>query len=169
MTAPSEAVVAGIDPGKTGALAIVFPDGSVQCLDVPRIKLKGKDKPAWSQWEQEWGDTLGLVGVDMVVIEDVSGGNQQGRQTGVTSAFNFGGTLRFAHALALSARPRPAVHFVTPSVWKGKLGLLNSDKGASREKCRNLYPRAVPLLTRVKDDGRAEAVLLAHYGRKYLC
>ena len=168
MTARSDLIVAGIDPGKTGAGAILYPDGSIEFLDVPRIKLKGKDKPAWSEWEGTWGAALELAGVGAVIIEDVSGGNQQGRQTGVQSAFNFGRTLGFVHAIAAGVRPKPAIHFVTPAVWKGKLGLLNSSKGASREKCRTLYPKATPDLARVKDDGRAEAALLAHYGRKYL-
>ena len=49
-----------------------------------------------------------------------------------------------------------------------KLGLLNSGKDASREKFRTLWPKHADLVARVKDDGRAEAALLAEYGRKYL-
>jgi hypothetical protein len=49
MTAPSDLIVAGIDPGKTGALAILYP-GAVEFFDVPRIELRGKDKPAWLDW-----------------------------------------------------------------------------------------------------------------------
>ena len=80
--------------------------------------------------------------------------------------FSFGRTLGFAHAIASASKAR--VEFVTPTVWKGKLGLLNSNKGASRELARTLYPRGACHFTRVKDDGRAEATLLAHYGRKFL-
>ena len=155
-------IIAGIDPGKTGALAITYPDGAVQVWDVPRVKLKGKDVPAWHDWQGSWSAAFDFAGVDLVVIEDVSARPGQG----VTSMFTFGRSLGFAHALVVASGA--AVQFVTPAVWKGKLGLLNSSKGASREKATALYPRSAGLLGRVKDDGRAEAILIAHYGRKFL-
>lgn len=162
MPAPSEMIIAGIDPGKTGALAITYPEGVIFAFDVPRIKLRGKDVPAWSDWQRSWSSALEFHAPDMIVIEDVAARPGQG----VTSMFTFGRTLGFAHALAVASGA--AVHIVTPTVWKGKLGLLNSSKGASREKASAFYPRSVGLLDRVKDDGRAEAILLAYYGRKFL-
>lgn len=157
-------IYAGIDPGKTGALAILLPDNSVEFLDVSRIKIKGKDEPAWSGWLSSWRYLMELAGVTHVIIENVAARPGQG----VSSMFKFGRTLGFAHAIALSIQPAPSIEFVTPTVWKGKLGLLNSNKGASREKAVSLYPKAASELTRVKDDGRAEALLLAHYGRRFL-
>lgn len=155
-------IVAGIDPGKTGALAVAYPDGVALVFDVPTVKLKGKDKPAWSDWFTSWRNALAFNMPDMIVIEDIAARPGQG----VTSMFTFGRTLGFVHAIACTANV--PIHFVTPSVWKGKLGLLNSDKGASREKARTLFPRAAHALERVKDDGRAEAMLLAHYGHRFL-
>lgn len=162
MSAPSDMIIAGIDPGKTGALAIIYPDGTIQVFDVPRINLRGKDVPAWSDWQRTWSSALEFNVPDLIVIEDVSARPGQG----VTSMFSFGRTLGFAHALAVASGA--SVQMITPSVWKGKLGLLNSSKGASREKATALYPKSVGLLGRVKDDGRAEAILIAHYGRKFL-
>lgn len=162
--APSKAIFAGIDPGKTGALAILYPDNSVEFFDVPRVKLKGKDVPAFTEWQTDWSIALGLAGVDYAVIEDVAARPGQG----VSSIFKFGRTLGFAHAIVLGVRPRPAIRFTTPAQWKGKLGLLNSSKGASREKAVNLFPSVESRLSRVKDDGRAEALLIAHYGRLQL-
>lgn len=157
-------IFAGIDPGKTGALAILLPDGSVIFQDVPRVKLRSKDVPAWSDWFKSWGDLMDMAGVTHVIIEDVASRPGQG----VSSIFKFGRTLGFAHSIALSIKPTPSIEFVTPAQWKGKLGLLNSNKGASREKAVSLYPGAENRLLRVKDDGRAEALLLAHYGRRFL-
>jgi crossover junction endodeoxyribonuclease RuvC len=155
---------AGIDPGKTGALAILHPDNSVEFFDVPRVTLRGKDVPAYADWQMIWSTALGLGTVDKAVIEDVAARPGQG----VSSMFKFGRTLGFAHAIVLGIRPRPAIEFTTPAQWKSKLGLLNSSKGASREKAVNLFPSVESRLTRVKDDGRAEALLLAYYGRKFL-
>lgn len=154
-------IVAGIDPGKTGALSILYDNNVVSCFDVPMQLVKGKAKPAWTMWAEEWRNALAFENPDMIVIEDIAARPGQG----VTSMFSFGRTLGFAHALAAAANI--PIHFVTPSVWKGKLGLLNSDKGASREKARTLFPTSAHAFTRVKDDGRAEATLLAYYGRKY--
>lgn len=159
--AHSNAIFAGIDPGKTGALAILYPDNSAEFFDVPRVKLRNKDVPAWSDWQWTWSNALLLAGVDFALIEDVASRPGQG----VSSMFKFGRTLGFAHAIVLSVKPRPAVRFTTPTQWKGKLGLLNSSKGASREKAISLFPSVEGRLTRVKDDGRAEALLIAHYGR----
>ena len=155
-------IIAGIDPGKSGAMAIVYPDNVVHFFDVPTVKLKGKDKPAWKEWDRTWRSALDFAGVDMIVIESVSAMPRQG----VTSMFNFGRSLGFIHAIAASTGA--VIEFVTPAVWKTKMGLLNSSKNASREVAGTLLPSAVPNLTRVKDDGRAEAALLALYGRKYL-
>ena len=157
-------IYAGIDPGKTGALAILLPDSTVVFIDVPRVKLRNKDVPAWSDWNKHWTEMMELAGVTHVIIEDVASRPGQG----VSSMFKFGRTLGFVHAIALGIRPQPSIEFITPTVWKGKLGLLNSDKGASREKAISLFPSVESRLMRVKDDGRAEALLLAHYGRRFL-
>lgn len=155
-------IVAGIDPGKTGALAIIHVDNTVQFFDVPTITLRGKPKPAWQEWSRLWSAALDFAGVDLIVLEEVAARPGQG----VTSMFTFGRTLGFAHAIAVASGA--AIQPVTPAVWKGKLGLLNSSKGASRERCVNLYPSTASELARVKDDGRAEAALIAHYGKKFL-
>jgi hypothetical protein len=42
-------------------------------------------------------------------------------------------------------------------------------KNRSRERARELYPSFIPMFTRVLDTDRAEATLLAHYGRVGRC
>lgn len=153
-------MIAGIDPGKGGALVLLRPDNSVHVCRVPLVKLP-KETPAWSEWARSWTAALAF-GIDMVVIEQVGARPTQG----TVSMFNFGRTLGFAHALACSSDA--PIHYVTPAVWKGKFGLLKADKSASREKARTLLPFLETELRRVKDDGVAEAALLALYGRKFL-
>lgn len=153
--------IAGIDPGKGGALAIVAGD-YVECFDVPIGKVKGKDRPLWSEWGRTWSTALAFAEPDLIVIENVGSMPKQG----VTSMFNFGRVLGFVHAIAAASGAR--IEFVTPAVWKPKLGLANSGKDASREFFRTLWPKHAHQVARVKDDGRAEAALLAHYGRKFL-
>lgn len=156
-------IVAGIDPGKTGAIAIVYPDGCGSVHRVPLMKQGGKEQPAWHQWAREWCMALDLATPDMVVMEQV--GARPGQ--GVTSMFNFGRTLGFVQGLVAATTSVP-LHHVTPTAWKSKLGLLKADKSASREMVRRLLPSFADQVLRVKDDGAAEAILLAYYGRRYL-
>jgi hypothetical protein len=48
--------------------------------------------------------------------------------------------------------------------WKRDYGLIGQPKDASRETALRLYPALACRLSRKKDDGRAEALLLARYG-----
>jgi crossover junction endodeoxyribonuclease RuvC len=153
-------IVAGIDPGKGGCMVLVHDGGLVDVRRVPIVKLP-KETPAWSEWARVWGCALAF-GIDAVVLEQVGARPTQG----TVSMFNFGRTLGFAHAIACTADA--PLHFVTPAVWKAKFGLLKADKSASRETARTLLPALEPELRRVKDDGVAEAALLALYGRRHL-
>ena len=148
-------IIAGIDPGMTGAMVILFPDNSTIVCRVPLMK-KGKVQPAWSEWWSQWSAEFDI---EKIVLEQVASRPNQGAAAG----FNFGRSYGFVHALAVfNGAP---IHFVTPAVWKGKLGLLKADKNASRELARQLMPSLTKDLARVKDDGVAEAALLAYYGR----
>lgn len=55
---------------------------------------------------------------------------------------------------------------VAPATWKIAMGLKGKEKADSRRKAQELYPTAS--LARVKDHGRAEALLIAHYGHRVL-
>lgn len=79
---------------------------------------------------------------------------------GVASTFKFG--LAFGMALAMTQRINAPTHLVTPQKWKKDLG-LSSDKNDSLAMARKLWPDAP--LERKKDNGRAEALLLAHWLR----
>lgn len=52
--------------------------------------------------------------------------------------------------------------YVSPAKWKRDLR-LSADKGASRRRAIELWPSWAELFARVKDDGRAEAALIAHW------
>jgi crossover junction endodeoxyribonuclease RuvC len=51
---------------------------------------------------------------------------------------------------------------VRPQQWTKDLG-VGADKGAHREAAMRLYPGDAEQFMRVKDDGRADAALLAHW------
>lgn len=97
----------------------------------------------------------------MAVVEHVHAMPKQG----VSSSFNFGegyGALK----MAIAAHYIP-VQFITPAIWKKHFG-LSSDKGLSRGLASNRFPANAKDFVRIKDDGRAEAALLALYGQEKL-
>jgi crossover junction endodeoxyribonuclease RuvC len=148
--------VLGIDPGLTGALASW--DGEwLNLLAMPIMKASGRGNEVnWAELVNRFNVFL-LDGVDHAYIERV--GARPGQ--GVSSMFKFGyvsGGLR-----GLVASHRIPVTFVTPGKWKKALG-LNSSKDAARARASELFPKQSQHFARKKDDGVAEAALIAYYG-----
>jgi crossover junction endodeoxyribonuclease RuvC len=150
----------GVDPGLSGAIAVYRPgDGHVQCFDMPTYEIKGK------RHVDLYGiarivDTFHLQ-IKLAVIEEV--GARPGQ--GVSSMFKFGFNAGAAQ-MAVAANFIP-MRTVGPGVWKRAMGLpAGADKDASRRRASQLLPHFSHLWARAKDDGRAEAVLLAIFGSK---
>ena len=95
----------------------------------------------------------------MCVLEKLHAGPVMGRVT-IAKMFEVYGTLKGA----LQWRDIPFQE-VRPSKWKPALN-LSGDKNASREMAMQLWPDQAHLFKRVKDDGRAEAALLAWWAAK---
>jgi len=146
----------GIDPGVSGAIAVVG-DGRIACRDMPTVEINGKRRvcPA--------GLTAALQAirheghsVEMVILEHVQG--VQG--TGATSAFSFGRSFGVVEGVLSGLFLRHAL--VRPQVWTKALG-VSRDKGSHRAAAARLWPQHADLFARVKDDGRADAALLCHW------
>jgi len=146
----------GIDPGLIGALAVLSPSGDVEALaDLPVIR---DGRLAWIDGGELQRLLLNTLNgrAARAYIERVSAMPRQG----VASSFNFG--VGFGSILAVvQSYPLP-IELVTPATWKRALG-LSSDKRASLDKARLLFPTADLGLS--KHEGRAEALLLAHYAQ----
>ena len=56
------------------------------------------------------------------------------------------------------------VTFVSPSAWKRAVDLTLASKDASRAEAIRRWPGNADIFARVKDDGRAEAALIATAG-----
>lgn len=145
-------MIIGIDPGLTGAVAIL--EG--QSLRVQDIPTAPGPKGRSVLLHRVLFDLLDLPPA-AAFVELVSARPGQG----VTSMFRFGETLGAIH-MALAARGH-ALHQVTPAVWKRHFG-ITKDKGSSRALAAQRWPDAAAQFARVKDDGRAEAALIAQYG-----
>jgi crossover junction endodeoxyribonuclease RuvC len=150
-------LVAGVDPGLSGAIAILG-DSTLTVLDMPTLQIKGKrilDLYALAQFFDLNGN------VKLATIEDPHAMPGQG----VSSMFKFGFNCGAVQAMVASAFI--PMKLVSPASWKGAMG-LGKDKDASRRLASQIMPRFSHLWARAKDDGRAEAALLALYGSKTL-
>ena len=144
------ATILGIDPGASGAIGMVEP--MVEVWDMPAtvadlVTLMRTFDPALTR----------------VYVEAVHAMPGQG----VTSTFAFGeGYGAILGVLAALGLPHRTI---APQTWKRQLGLkreqdARATKNAARALAQQLFPTAS--LSRVRDHGRAEALLIAEWGRR---
>lgn len=149
-------IVFGIDPGFSGAIAEYDTlTGQMSVDDMPVAPgAKGKQELAM----RAAYELLATDGEPAIVwLERV--GARPGQ--GVSSMFRFGQQLGALEMAA--AAHRHTLRYVTPATWKKKFG-LSADKDVARGMAMNLLPIQAELFKRKKDDGRAEACLIALYG-----
>jgi len=145
-------IVIGIDPGLSGAVAVVAGCEIVAAHDMPTVEVRGKRYVCPHGLRQ----LLDHDQVDAVVLEHVQG--VQG--TGATSAFSFGRSFGLVEGVV--AGVGLPLTLVRPQAWTKALG-VSRDKGQHRQAAANLWPLQAQLFARVKDDGRADAALLCHW------
>ena len=155
------AVSIGIDPGLTGAFAILAADGALVALhDTPVLTLATSRGTTRREY-----DVPGLVALlapyagpqAHAILEE----SQAMPGQGVRSMFTTG--LGMGVWLGLLAAVQMPYTRLRPQVWKRALG-LGPDKEHARLRAMQLFPTAD--LRRMKDHGRAEALLLAWWGQQ---
>lgn len=152
----------GIDPGLSGAIAILDGTKLVDVFDMPVVEIQhGKKKRRKISPEMivsELSDYNGRISA--AYVEDVHAMPGQG----VTSVFSFGEASGIARGVLAGLLIRTTL--VSPVEWKRKLK-LGRDKGESRGLAAQLWPCQAGTFKRVRDDGRAEAALIAYWGVKF--
>lgn len=150
-------VILGVDPGASGAVAWVSDLGHlIEVRDLPHVKGEGMMPAVLAAW---------LASPDRRPIHAFVERVASRPGAGVAGMFNFGrGYGQIEGVLAALEIP---VTLVTPSKWKGSLR-IPADKSAARARAAQLWPGLAGTFARVKDDGRAEAALIALYGANSL-
>lgn len=158
-----EKIYLGIDPGNSGAFALLFP---------------GKEEV----YDFEDGDTLNYLQMLSAapriqpveaLMERVGAMPKQGVSSTFKFATNFGRWIGRLEALDIS------FGFVIPRKWQGhmfgstpKIFMIRkgikklNTKAMSLEVARGLFPKCRDQLTRKKDADRADALLIAEYCRR---
>ena len=151
--------IIGIDPGLSGAIAILENNKVLNIFDIPVMTEGKKNK---RQLNSALLVNLLRENIDKeeevaVVVEQVNAMPGQG----VTSMFNFGQT--FGAIKGICAALEFPIYFVRPSKWKKYFELINSSKDSSRTKAIEMYPKLSNQLAKKKDVNKSDAILIARY------
>lgn len=167
-------IVVGVDPGLSGAIAVVRDRRLLAVHDMPTEDtggtgtVKRRVGVGLLQVLRDIRRVHGDEGIQAVCervsampAQGAKGLNEGGR--GVASTFAFGesaGAIR----MAIAAVGFP-VQFITPQSWKKRFNVVKDKTGAiARTRACELFPDRADLFQRVKDHNRAEAALIALHG-----
>ncbi len=136
----------GVDPGATGALAAVLDGALLWVEDMPNPLHGAAIRDLFDEVgthytaavEQQWTRPG----------EFATKAHKQGQNYGILL-----GALGYA---------RIPYRIVSPQTWKKEMR-VTKDKDVSRERATELWPGRSDLFARKKDDGRAEAALIARW------
>ena len=151
--------IIGIDPGLSGAIAVMHDKKVINMYDMPVMAEGKKNKRQLnsSQLVNIIKENINEDEETIVVVEQVNAMPGQG----VTSMFNFGQT--FGAIKGVCAALKLPIFFVRPSKWKKHFELINSSKDASRTKVIEMYPTLSGQLAKKRDVNKSDAILIAKF------
>ena len=151
--------IIGIDPGLSGAIAILEDSRIEEIFDMPVMPDGKKNKRQLNSalLVKLIKDSIKNLEDTVMVVEQVNAMPGQG----VTSMFNFGQT--FGAIKGICAALGLPIFFVRPAKWKKHFELINSSKDSSRTKAIEMYPSISEQLSKKKDVNKSDAILIARY------
>ena len=148
-------VILAIDPGASGALAFFNPEaGTLDIIDTPTVQIKRGAKLKTEISAQMLAGIIRARSPSEAVVEKV--GAMPGQ--GVSSMFQFGRGVGMIEGV-LAALEVP-VTYVAPQKWQRDVG-ARAGKDGNRQRAAELFPAYSQSFARAKDDGRADAALMA--------
>jgi crossover junction endodeoxyribonuclease RuvC len=151
--------IIGIDPGLSGAIAVLDNNKVLKIYDMPVMAEGKKNKRQLNS-----AQLVNIIKENIenreeinVVVEQVNAMPGQG----VTSMFNFGQT--FGAIKGVCAALNLPIFFIRPSKWKKYFELINSSKDSSRTKAIEMYPSIADQLSKKKDVNKSDAILIARF------
>lgn len=152
--------IIGCDPGAFGAVAIVDSEtNSLVIIDMPTLKVKRGPRLV------NQVDAAGLAEALRPHASDVHHAYLEKTWSmsgqGIASSFAFGRAGGIVEGVL--AGLGIDVSLVTPQTWT-KIMRRFGGKDASRERAVELFPEHAKTFSRKKDDGRADAALIAVWG-----
>ncbi len=135
----------GVDPGKSGAMALVGEDGE----HIGHVKLKETPRDVWD-WLSGHVESISYA-----VIEHVNAMPGQG----VSSSFKFGENFGMCKGILIASSVR--FELARPQRWMKNQGCMTrGDKNVTKNRAQQLWPN-VKITHAI-----ADALLIADYARK---
>jgi len=151
-------IIMGIDPGLSGAIATYDTEtGDLMVEDMPTVEIVRNGKSKREISAQLLSEAIAAAYANQAFLERV--GAMPGQ--GVSSTFSFGRSVGMIEGV-LATLDIPTT-IVPPTTWQRKVNVRGGKDGA-RERAMQLFPKQAKLFSRKKDDGRADAALIAYYG-----
>ena len=151
--------IIGIDPGLSGAIAVLDDFKIFEIYDMPIMSegKKNKNQLNSAQLVKILKNNFKNNEELFVIVEQVNAMPGQG----VTSMFNFGQS--FGVIKGICSAMQLSMFFIRPAKWKKYFGLIKTEKDASRTKVIEIFPYISSELSRKKDSNKADAVLIASF------
>lgn len=147
--------ILGIDPGAKGALAFFDVNaGILDVIDTPAVQVKRGQKLKLEISPQMTASVIAARKPSVAVMERT--GAMPGQ--GVSSMYQFGRSCGMLEGI-LAALQIP-VTYVSPATWQKDVN-ARAGKDGNRARAAELYPAYAAEFARKKDDGRADAALMA--------
>jgi crossover junction endodeoxyribonuclease RuvC len=145
----------GVDPGTTGALVVLEPNGEfVDALLMPTV-ASGKSNRVNGAAIAAFLAQYPIIHAFFEKVGAMPG-------NGGTSMFTFGHAAGLVEGVILGGQI-PFTH-ITPQAWKKAAKLIGSEKDAARSRAVQLYPRLRILDQKIKGQAYADALLIARAG-----
>jgi len=154
--------IIGIDPGLSGAVVVLLDARNISIFDMPTMTVERNGKAKRQVSATELAEIIFNFKNDdtHVYVEKVSAMAGQG----VTSVFSFGRSFGMIEGI-LAAFKLP-VTYVAPATWVKAVG-RGQGKDASRARAMELFPNNQADFKLKKWDGRADAALIAYWGKHH--
>ena len=150
-------MILSVDPGASGALAFLdLAAGKLEILDMPTVEVKRGAKNKTEISPQMLAALIRGRAPLVAVLERV--GAMPGQ--GTASMYQFGRGVGMIEGV-LAALQIPT-EYVAPLVWQKAVGSRDGKDG-NRQRAAELFPAYAHLFARKKDDGRADAALMAYW------
>lgn len=164
-------LIIGVDPGIGGAACAFYradhegPEFIADIIDMPTLD-DGKRREIDDDKFRAWVWKMRPVHAFVENVQPMRGMGSDSQAMNGAVSFRFGLVVGQIRSSIRACGVK--ISFIHPQVWKRYYGLKGSDKEQSRQMALQLHPEASHWLKRKKDDGRAEAILLARYGDRHL-
>lgn len=159
-------LIVGIDPGITGALAFLHPNGERIVVDMPIRARKttgnGKNEVDPTALQTLIRSRVPADSAALIVMENLNTFSKSGGAKSIASMQASKDVI-----CAVMELNRLDVAYVTPHAWQSLFGIKKTDSEDTKDQSLRIARTLYPELRLTKHSGRADALLIGRYGQRH--